>query len=124
MECDLHDLVFLEDFANLAGIALENAKSYREIENLNTNLETLVEQRTSELRKKNKALHEANQDLKNAQLQLIRSEKMASLGQLVAGIAHEINTPLASITSNTGMFQKGFEKEMHKICKEFWKMIF
>lgn len=109
------DLIFLEAFANLAGIAIENAKSYREIENLNTNLEKLVEKRTEELKYKNNELLQTNQELKDTQLQLIRSEKMASLGHLVAGVAHEINTPLGSINSNTNMFISGFEKLRKKL---------
>ncbi|RMH75645.1 MAG: GAF domain-containing protein [Calditrichaeota bacterium] len=90
------DVLFLEAFANLAAIAIENARQYRAIEELNANLERKVEARTRELRE--------------AQLQLIRSEKMASLGQLVAGIAHEMNTPLGTLTSNLDLFLRGFEK--------------
>jgi signal transduction histidine kinase len=104
------DVSFLEAFANLSAIAIENAKKYQEIEELNKNLEKLVEDRTAKLRKTNEELKEAYQNLKDTQLQLIQSEKMASLGKLVAGISHEINSPLGSIHSNTDIFMKGFEK--------------
>ena len=104
------DLVFLEAFANLAGVAIQNARHYKEIEALNANLEKKVEQRTEELQLKNTELIKACADLEKAQLQLIRSEIMASLGNLVAGIAHEINSPLGSLNSNMDLFARGFEK--------------
>ncbi len=66
--------------------------------------------------KKNTKLQKALNELRETQIQLINSEKMASVGQLVAGVAHEINTPIASINSNNSLIKKIFDK--HEVLNE------
>ena len=67
----------------------------------NRTLEHRVEERTRDLNEKNGQLEAAITDLKDAQNQLLVQEKMASLGQLVAGLAHEINNPVGAINAST-----------------------
>src|SRR6476659_4628034 len=54
-------------------------------------------------------LQEANRKLTEAQAQLMQNEKMASLGQWVAGIAHEINNPLAFVVNNLFVVENGLD---------------
>ncbi len=63
-----------------------------------------------ELRQANRELEDTNQRLREAQIQLVHSEKMASLGQLVAGIAHEINNPLSFVVSHVYSMDKWMER--------------
>lgn len=71
--------------------------SLREIEILNTELQGRVEQRTAALNESNQRLQQAMEDLRNSQNQLVQSEKLASVGRLAAGMAHELNNPMGAI---------------------------
>lgn len=72
----------------------------RIIKEQNIVLEEKVAERTVELKETNDDLNDTLENLKQAQSQLVEAEKMASLGQLTAGIAHEINNPINFVTSN------------------------
>ena len=78
----------------------------------NETLERRVEERTRDIKSTNIKLEESILDLKNAQNQLVQTEKMAALGGLVAGISHEINTPIGtSVTSATSIEETFLEIE-------------
>src|SRR5699024_4623705 len=80
--------------------ALEAAQETEQfISQQNIILEKKVNDRTKKLRNTNENLNVALNKLKNAQSQLVEAEKMSSLGQLTAGIAHEINNPINFVKS-------------------------
>lgn len=84
-------------------------------------LESLVQERTIEIQKQKDELQETLQELKTTQAQLIQSEKMASLGELTAGIAHEIQNPLNFVNNFsevTAELIEEMEEELKKGDKE------
>ena len=78
----------------------------RSTEEVNLDLERAVQMRTADLARKNRELAETLDKLTRAQQQLVRSEKLASIGQLVAGIAHEINNPVNAIVNTVGPLEE------------------
>jgi C4-dicarboxylate-specific signal transduction histidine kinase len=67
-----------------------------ELRRLNEELEARVAHRTEDLSRSNRELHQALATLEQARDELVNSEKLAALGRLVAGVAHELNTPLGN----------------------------
>ncbi|MEO8212909.1 MAG: ATP-binding protein [Myxococcales bacterium] len=78
----------------------------RSTESLNIDLEREVRRRTEVLEQRNVELREALEKLRRAQDDLVRSEKLASMGRLVAGIAHEINNPVNAVINTIGPLEE------------------
>jgi len=73
---------------------------------INLSLEQEVTRRTAELERRNTELNDALAELRRTQDELLRSEKMASMGRLVAGIAHEINNPVNAVVNTVGPLEQ------------------
>ncbi|NJQ98925.1 MAG: hypothetical protein HC784_18045 [Hydrococcus sp. CSU_1_8] len=96
----------------LATAKSELEKTNQQLEDYSQNLEQKVALRTQELT-------QTLENLTKAQAELIQSEKLAVLGQLIAGIAHEINTPLGAIRSSIENIAEFLQENLTKLPKTF-----
>ncbi|MDX1430676.1 MAG: GAF domain-containing protein, partial [Rhodothermales bacterium] len=125
---DEHDEDLVAIVANQAASAIHNARLYQDVEQrrmelaeahehlrrLNETLELRVQERTAELQN-------ANRELRRTQAQLVQSGKMAALGRMVAGIAHEINTPVGAMNAAQNSLKRAVSKlkdRMESNCPE------
>ncbi|MEO5768044.1 MAG: ATP-binding protein [Polyangia bacterium] len=115
------DLRLLVTLADQTATAIENARLYTEVRAFSENLEMKVRERTAELERAKAETERALRDLRTAQTQLIHSERMAGLGQLVAGIAHEVNSPAAAVQGSVDALEEtvkrleGGGREVHQL---------
>lgn len=93
---------------NFQVMALHLKNLFANLQESHNTLEQKVIERTAEL-------SEALENLKKAQQELVHSEKMAALGQLIAGIAHEINTPLGAINASIGNIETGLKVSLENL---------
>ena len=100
----------LQLLTSQAAISVENARLYQQTENYSHTLEAEVDLKTHALHQKAQDLEQTLKKLQQTQAQLIHSEKMSSLGQLVAGIAHEINNPVNFIKGNITHTEKLYRR--------------
>jgi signal transduction histidine kinase len=99
------DVELMLAVADQVATAIDKAGSFQTIEELSRGLEEKVRVRTEQLRTANEEVAAAYRELQAAQVQLVQREKMASVGQLVAGVAHELNNPIGFVASNAATLE-------------------
>ncbi len=105
-------------YENIVRDITQQKKTSEKIESLNESLGKTVDQ----LRRKNEELEKALKKLKATQAQMLQSEKMASIGQLAAGVAHEINNPTGFISSNLNVLA-GYDRDIGSLIEQYRALV-
>lgn len=121
---DQGDVETLETIAGFISIRLDNISllnnlrtAHASLEEMNKSLEKKVQERTTQLDKINKDLKNAIEELKQTQAQAVHAEKMAGLGQLIAGISHEINTPAGAIVNSIAEIKNDYGALLNELVE-------
>lgn len=112
-------LTVLQMLSGQAAIAITNAKLYAEVNQLNQNLEQANQQLEAYSETLEQKVEERTAELKTAQKQIVASEKLASLGALTAGVAHEIRNPLNFVTSLATLSEELTSEIAEEIDRQF-----
>jgi signal transduction histidine kinase len=115
---DAEGFLGLANAASQIATAINSVSFYQALNEERSHLEKRVRSRTQDLNSKNESLQATLKELKLTQAQLIQSEKMSGLGQLVAGIAHEINNPVSFIYGNL-QHAKRYTQDLLKLIETY-----
>jgi signal transduction histidine kinase len=101
-----NEVAFISQVATKLALVIQNTQAYLTINRLNESLEEKVRDRTSQL-------EQAITTLKETQAQLMQSEKLATIGTLAGGVAHELNNPMSAILANVQLLQLDIQDAEH-----------
>jgi len=126
IEAGVYDYIIKPFHPKRVVICVRNALHRRQLEMDNRayrdGLEQMLLERFAELRKSKEETEQTLATLKETQAQMIQSEKMASVGQLAAGVAHEINNPTGFVSSNLNTLSD-YQSDLSRLIKRYGKLV-